>query len=147
MLRTTILTALAMAAFTFPVAADPIEAEEAKMIEAFAQALGGEDDALAPHLADGAVYMPSTGGRYEGAESIARSLADFPDVAEFSAGIDDRVPLGEGHTLFVGTYSVTLPPEMGGATLPGEYVLVAEHTPEGMKLLRHVAFPARGLER
>ncbi|WP_432255508.1 YybH family protein [Limimaricola sp. AA108-03] len=147
MLRTTILTALAMAALTLPVAADSIEAEEAKMIEAFARALGGEDDALAPHLADSAVYMPSTGGRFEGAESIARSLADFPDVADFTAEIDDRVPLGEDHTLFIGTYSVTLPPEMGGAMLPGEYVLVAENTPEGMKLLRHVAFPARGVER
>ena len=147
MFRTTILTALAMAALTCPAAADSIEAEEAKMIEAFARALSGEDDALAPHLADAAVYMPSTGGRFEGAESIAQSLSEFPDVADFTAEIDDRVPLGEGHTLFIGTYSVTLPPEMGAATLPAEYVLVAETTPDGMKLLRHVAFPARGTER
>ncbi|WP_323768850.1 nuclear transport factor 2 family protein [Marinovum sp.] len=147
MLRTITLTALAVAAFSVPAAAGSIQTDEARMIEAFAAALGGNDDALAPHLTEAAVYMPSTGGRFEGAESIAQSLAAFPDVTDFTAEIDERVPLGEGHMLYIGTYTVTLPPEMGGATLPGEYVLVAEHTPAGLKLLRHVAFPARGMDR
>ncbi len=147
MLRTITLTAFAVAALSFPAAGDSIQADEARIIEAFAQALGGKDDALAPHLAEAAVYMPSTGGRFEGAESIAQSLAAFPDVADFTAEIDDRVPLGGDHMLYTGTYTVTLPPEMGGATLPGEYVLVAKNTPEGLKLLRHVAFPARGMDR
>lgn len=147
MFRTTFLSALTAAALTLPAAADTLSEQEAKIMEVFAQALGGDDDALTPHLADAAVYMPSTGGRFEGAESIAESLAHFPDVAAFTAEIDERVPLGADHMLFVGTYSVTLPAEMGGATLPGEYMLVAETTSEDMKILRHVAFPARGMNR
>ncbi len=147
MLRTISLTAFTVAALGITAAADTIQDDEAAIIEAFAQALGGKDDALAPHLTEAAVYMPSTGGRFEGAESIAQSLAAFPDVAGFTAEIDDKVPLGEGHMLYTGTYTVTLPPEMGGATLPGEYVLIAEHTPQGLKLLRHVAFPVRGMDR
>lgn len=147
MFRTITPTAFTVAVLGYPVAADTVRAEEAKMIKAFAEALGGKDDALSPHLAEAAVYMPSSGGRYEGAESIAQSLAAFPDMVGFTAEIDERVPLGEGHTLFVGTYNVTLPPEMGGATVPGEYLLVAEQTPEGLKLLRHVAFPVRGMDR
>ncbi|UOA20471.1 hypothetical protein DSM14862_03308 (plasmid) [Sulfitobacter indolifex] len=147
MFRTITLTAFTAAALSYPAAADTIRAEEAKVIEAFAAALGGKDDALAPHLAEAAVYMPSSGGRFEGAESIAQSMAAFPDMAGFTAEIDERVPLGGDHTLFVGTYNVTLPPEMGGTTVPGEYLLIAQQTPEGLKLLRHVAFPVRGMDR
>lgn len=147
MFRTITLTVFTVAALCNQAAADTTRAEEAKVIEAFAEALGGKDDALTPHLAEAAVYMPSAGGRYEGAESIAQSMAAFPDMAGFTAEIDERVSLGEDHTLFVGTYSVTLPPEMGGATVPGEYLLIAQETPEGLKLLRHVAFPVRGMDR
>lgn len=145
MFRTTIFTLSATAALLGAAArAETLEAQKDAAVAAFAAALGGDDGALAPLFAEDGVWMPASGGRFEGAGAIARALAAIPDAQAFDVTFTDELPLGAGHILHYGTYRLTLPSEAGGATLPGEFLVVSRRTPEGLKILRHVAFAPRG---
>ncbi|UWQ20110.1 nuclear transport factor 2 family protein [Jannaschia sp. W003] len=127
-----------------PAAADAhVDPAVQAVIDAFDIAIRGDDTALAPVFAEDGVMMPASGGRFEGHAEIAAWLAEFPDMTAFDVEVDEVMTLGDGFETVIGTYTVTLPEEMGGATLPGEYVSIGRREGDAMRVVRHVAFPPR----
>lgn len=98
-------------------------------------------DGLAAMFAEDAVYQPLTGGMLEGRDAIRQHFDEmgFAGMDVMSKRVDQ---VGENMVLDYGTFTVTLSEDMGGSTVDGEYVALAE-TGETVLIHSLSGFPMR----
>ena len=96
----------------------------------------GNQDAVAGMYAEEGVVMPSYEPMYRGRMAYRESLANAPDIADFSMSGEEMTPLGGDAVLVTGQFAITLMPP--GAELAisdkGKFLEVWVRKAEGWKL-------------
>lgn len=94
--------------------------------QAYESAIADADfEALAAMFSDEAVYQPLTGGMIQGRDAIRQYFQEmgFTEMEVTSTHVE---PVGGEMVLDYGTFVATLPEAMGGSTMEGEYIALAE---------------------
>src|SRR5688572_16620567 len=86
----------------------------------------GDFESVASMFTEDAVYLPITGGSFEGRDAILQYLQETgaPQALEIQSTRTERI--GD-KTLDIGTFTLTLTAELG-QPIEGEYVVVGEET-------------------
>lgn len=136
------LFALPLALAALPASAGPLEDAVAAVQVRYEEAtVAGDADAVAALFAEDGAYLPLTGGMFVGGEAIKGGFGtQRPGALDIVSTTVSQI----GDVIVdQGTFSITLPPQAGGITIPGEYVALFGEADGGLKIHRLVIFPTR----
>lgn len=133
---------LALAILLAPAVAAAQNAAMTDLQEGYAEAwTEGDVDAVLAMFVEDAVYWPASGGRYDGRDEIRGALEQEPTPDSASIVATHTETIGDD-MLGVGIWSVAFSEEEGDE-VGGEFVLVAEDSPNGLRIKRLIAFLPR----
>lgn len=128
----------AVATATTGVAQDSIAARIDEAQVRYEQAsVSGDAPAMRALFTEDALYMPLFGGMFSGGDAIEGYFGNAPAPASLDI-VSSHWEWAGDYIIDVGTFTLVVPPQGGGATITGEYTAVVEEI-DGAFLLRHLA--------
>lgn len=119
------------------------QAQMDQLRQSFTTSMGDADwAALASLFSENATVLPVTGGLVEGRAAV-QSYYEESGLTSADISPTKTETVGDGLTMEVGSFTVSLSEEMGGGSMDGEYVVLVEQAADGAQIRSLAAFPVR----